>query len=412
MIKTSPKHNKRKNTFILFVLAIGLSAQAQWYFETGVNGSKFAQYTNINKTATDLNSFSGLRDFSYTLGYTFPFKSLDKRAEVDGKPAALRLSIGLGFDQMNLRTLAQIGANNTPIHYNMAQAQGQLNLLFTPTLINKRNPDAFGVRRPAMNLLLEGGFNYNVYTNATRTYTSLGEEYIKDLKKDNQFRDAYPSFTFAGGLEFPISRHASLYGKYAVENAFSLEENSDNSDKETYSVLKRRVMLGLRMDLRLRNRLKEVQEKRIAALEAHENENEQPHDTVDLSPLYAKIKVLEEELRTHKHKKEKDVVDVAPMRLPEFEYVLFPLNSSYFDHDVYSMQLKDLAAFMKENPKSRLKLIGYADSKTGDSAKNLSLSERRAKRVYNYLVKQGVPPQRMEHEGAGETLHFNAHEIH
>ena len=427
MRKTSPKHKKVKNTVILFVLAIGLSAQAQWYLETGVNGSKFAQYTNIAGTETDLNSYSsGLRDFSYALGYTLPLKFIDNSAEVDGKPAALRLGIGLGFDQMNLRTLAQIGANSIPVHYNMAQAQGQLNLLFTPTLINKRKPDAFGVRRPAMNLLLEGGLNYNVYTNATRTYTSSGKEYIGDLKKDKQFRDAYPSFTFAAGLEFPISRHASLYGKYAVENAFSLEEDSDNSDKETYSVLKRRAMVGLRMDLRLRNRQKEVQEKRIAALEA--KENEQPRDTIDLSDLYAEIDALQKELDQHKHKQigelsEHDSTVIVGRLfavethekgfkyLPDFKHVLFALGSSYFDEKQYIQRLSDLATFIQQNPQLKLRLVGYADSKTGTKAKNQSLSERRAKRVYDYLITLGVPPHRMEYLGVGETLQFSIGEL-
>ena len=70
-----------KNTILLLtVFCVGALAQAQWYFETGVNDSKFAQYVNLTGTKTTLHSYNGLRDFSHAVGYIFPFKKLDERA--------------------------------------------------------------------------------------------------------------------------------------------------------------------------------------------------------------------------------------------------------------------------------------------------------------------------------------------
>ena len=57
---------------------------------------------------------------------------------------------------------------------------------------------------------------------------------------------------------------------------------------------------------------------------------------------------------------------------------------------------------MNSNPKMKIDLQGHTDAQ-GDDAHNLDLSKRRAKSVYEYLVKQGVDAKRMTHEGYGET---------
>lgn len=409
----------KKNIFLILVIfCAGAVAQAQWYFETGVNDSKFSEFTNLSGIKTTLHSYNGLRDFSYGVGYLFPVKKLDDRVADKGKPSTLRFGLGLGFDQINLRTQANIRNSEVPVHYNMGQAYAQGNLLLTLPIIRKKAPDALGERRSAVNLNAEGGLSYNLYTNAVRSYTT-NKGFINDLKKDKEFVDAYPAYFFGGGLSFPINRDTELYGKYVVENAFSTSDNEVDASEERFSTIKRRVMVGLRMDLRLKNKLKDLQEQRIAALEAREVQARD--DSVDLSSLYAKIDALEAELKTHSHENivtppqpvvNEDTYTVQQheqgfMYLPDFKHVLFPLNSSYFDHGIYDSQLRDLATFMQQNPNLTLKLVGYADSKTGRTATNFKLSQQRAKRVYDYLLKQGVSPNQMSHKGAGETLQFN-----
>lgn len=403
---------------LLTIFCASLYTQAQWYFETGLNDSKFSEFVNVNGTKTTLHSYNGLRDFSYAVGYVFPMQSLAERLEFDAKPSVFRFGVGLGFDQMNLRTQADFSGSKVPVHYNLSQVQGHLNLLFTPTIITKKRADALGVRRPAVNLLVEAGASFNLYTNAVRSFTT-NKGFITDLREDDEFVDSYPAFSFGGGLEFPLNRYATLYGKYVFENAFSTSDNvADGAAEQTFSTVKRRLVLGLRTDFRLKRKLKDIQEKRITALE---------RDTVDLSPLHTKIKALEDELQLHKHKNEEVPQPVNPvvnedtykvqqhnngfMYLPDFKHVLFPLNSSYFDTDAYYNRLRDLAIFMQQNPHLTLKLVGYADGKTGSKAVNIRLSELRAKRVYDFLLTQGVPAYVMSHFGAGETLQFSIDEL-
>lgn len=392
--------------FLLLTLFAGTSAHSQWYFEAGVNDSKFAEFVNLSGTKTTLHTYNGLRDFSYNVGYLFPLKVLGSRVEDMGSPNIIRFGLGLGFDQMNLRSRADIGTTKAPVHYNLGQAYAQGNLLLTLPIITKKAPDALGERRSAVNFNAEAGLSYNMYTYATRT--NIYNSTINDLKEDKEFVNAYPTFFFGGGLSFPINHHTEVYGKYIVENAFSTDDDNVDTSDETFSTVKRRVMVGLRLDLRLRNKLKDLQEKRMAELE------QQKRETVDLTPLYDKIDALEAELKAHEHDMpatdDNNTLKEHPqgfMYLPDFKYVTFALNSSYFEHDTFDSPLNDLATFMQENPQLKLQLVGYADSKTGTEGYNLALSAERAKRVHDYLLKQGVPADQMSCFGAGETLQFS-----
>jgi OOP family OmpA-OmpF porin len=49
-----------------------------------------------------------------------------------------------------------------------------------------------------------------------------------------------------------------------------------------------------------------------------------------------------------------------------------------------------------------VKVIGHTDP-VGKDAYNQKLSEKRAKAVYNYLISQGVPPEKISSEGRGES---------
>lgn len=64
--------------------------------------------------------------------------------------------------------------------------------------------------------------------------------------------------------------------------------------------------------------------------------------------------------------------------------------------------LDDVAALMKKYPSYKLAIKGHTDS-DGNDAKNLALSESRAKACLDYLVTKGVVATRMTSAGFGET---------
>lgn len=79
--------------------------------------------------------------------------------------------------------------------------------------------------------------------------------------------------------------------------------------------------------------------------------------------------------------------------------ILFATNSSTLS-DACKSALRNFAASMKANPDTNLQIIGFTDS-TGSVDYNQTLSEKRAKSVYDYLMYEGLSTDRMFYEGRG-----------
>jgi outer membrane protein OmpA-like peptidoglycan-associated protein/Tol biopolymer transport system component len=80
------------------------------------------------------------------------------------------------------------------------------------------------------------------------------------------------------------------------------------------------------------------------------------------------------------------------------ENVIFRINSSQYDG--FKTNLKKLAKYLKDNPQTKIKIVGYSDTQ-GPETYNLKLSERRAKVVYDYLLQLGVNEEQLSYKGAG-----------
>ncbi|WP_461534301.1 OmpA family protein [Sinomicrobium sp.] len=80
--------------------------------------------------------------------------------------------------------------------------------------------------------------------------------------------------------------------------------------------------------------------------------------------------------------------------------VYFGFNSS--KPAVYSFDaINYLVKYMNENPSAQAELLGYSDEIGGDNEYNTTLSERRAKAVYDILVSSGVDESRLSYSGQG-----------
>jgi OOP family OmpA-OmpF porin len=80
--------------------------------------------------------------------------------------------------------------------------------------------------------------------------------------------------------------------------------------------------------------------------------------------------------------------------------VYFKTNST--NPQMYSLDaINYIKVYMNENPSATAQLIGYTDE-IGNATNNISLSEKRAKKVYDILVASGVSADRLSHSGNGE----------
>lgn len=79
--------------------------------------------------------------------------------------------------------------------------------------------------------------------------------------------------------------------------------------------------------------------------------------------------------------------------------ILFATNSSTLS-DASKSALRNFATSLQANPDTDIKIVGYTDN-TGSVDYNQTLSEKRAKSVFDYLMNQGVSSNRMVYEGKG-----------
>ncbi|MDR0749244.1 MAG: OmpA family protein [Tannerellaceae bacterium] len=79
--------------------------------------------------------------------------------------------------------------------------------------------------------------------------------------------------------------------------------------------------------------------------------------------------------------------------------ILFATNSSSVS-DASKSALRNFSVSLKQNPDTYIKVIGHTDN-TGRVDYNQTLSEKRARSVYDYLMNQGISNDRMTYEGKG-----------
>ncbi|MEI7594704.1 MAG: OmpA family protein [Bacteroidota bacterium] len=93
----------------------------------------------------------------------------------------------------------------------------------------------------------------------------------------------------------------------------------------------------------------------------------------------------------------------------EFENREYTLDNVYFDFAKATLKiesnkvLNDLVSVMKAKESMMIELSGHTDN-VGSPESNIKLSDDRAKTVKDYLVKNGITPNRITTKGYGDTL--------
>lgn len=84
------------------------------------------------------------------------------------------------------------------------------------------------------------------------------------------------------------------------------------------------------------------------------------------------------------------------------------LKNVFFETGKYDLrpeskaELNKLVTWLKTNPNVKIELQGHTDN-VGDKKSNLTLSNNRAKAVYDYLVANGIDAARLTYKGYGDT---------
>ena len=97
-------------------------------------------------------------------------------------------------------------------------------------------------------------------------------------------------------------------------------------------------------------------------------------------------------------------LDIPLQRLNKGSTIV--LNNIFFDTDAFSLkdesqvELNTLVNFMKNNAFINVEIEGHTDN-IGSATHNITLSENRAKAVYDFLVDNGIDANRMSYKGFG-----------
>lgn len=84
------------------------------------------------------------------------------------------------------------------------------------------------------------------------------------------------------------------------------------------------------------------------------------------------------------------------------------LKNIFFDYNKATLrpesypELNKVVELLNSNPNLKVEISGHTDSKGSDDY-NLKLSQARAKSVVDYIISQGIPPNRLIDKGYGET---------
>ncbi|MGB4774214.1 MAG: OmpA family protein [Daejeonella sp.] len=85
------------------------------------------------------------------------------------------------------------------------------------------------------------------------------------------------------------------------------------------------------------------------------------------------------------------------------------LNNIFFETNQFNLlpaskiELQQLINFLNENPTTSIEIGGHTDN-TGDDKLNKTLSENRAKTVYNFLISNNIPAARLSYKGYGKSM--------
>ncbi|MEZ2415496.1 OmpA family protein [Muriicola sp. E247] len=173
--------------------------------------------------------------------------------------------------------------------------------------------------------------------------------------------------------------------------------------------------VGVVYQFNIKKGLSEKGEEKLALLQEMEKEQQRLQDSL----LAARKAEEEARLLAERMEKEKEEARLAALEkakkdhLNNVQQVLDSLGAVYFAFDSsylneYSRKTLDgVASLMAQYPEYSFEIHAFTDSRGPDNY-NQWLSERRAQRTTDYLVKQGISESRLTAIGHGESLLTNS----
>ncbi len=161
---------------------------------------------------------------------------------------------------------------------------------------------------------------------------------------------------------------------------------------------------GLSNESKVATKTSEVNEDPI------QNEAQEVVETSEPAPTVAPLeKPVEDVVAVEKPSETPSKVETVKNKFNEdilvLKPVLFDYESSYLNQQAKKDLLK-VVRIMKNNPDLMIECASYTDAKGSDKY-NQWMSDRRAKRTVEYIIRKGIDPKRIKGKGYGESKLIN-----
>ena len=218
--------------------------------------------------------------------------------------------------------------------------------------------------------------------------------------------------TLGYAYEYPIIKHVS-YGSTGGTHEVLVGINFDRWMKNGKKIkeLEKEVKQLQHDDTVLTKKVDTLQEKtKQLATDADDNKQYQKVQDDKIKELTGRVDTLEKQVNEYKDLIKKRAVTPFPDGLNDMnqddiykmDKIYFETNSSYLKSESFN-QLNRLLDMMRANPTMKIKIMGHTDNVASDTY-NMWLSERRAKRVADYLTGNGISRSRVSAIGFGKRL--------
>jgi outer membrane protein OmpA-like peptidoglycan-associated protein len=104
-------------------------------------------------------------------------------------------------------------------------------------------------------------------------------------------------------------------------------------------------------------------------------------------------------------KKELELSEVDLAKILGIRIIYFDLDKYFIRKDA-ALELQKIADIMKEYPKMKIDIRSHTDSRNA-AQYNQKLSQQRAESTRDWLIKQGIAPERLKASGYGESKLIN-----
>lgn len=302
----------------------------------------------------------------------------------------------LSSNRYNVRTYYDLSNSRRFVHYNFDYAAIDGNLTL-------RLLDSTSTWTP----YLKAGASYNYLLSGFQEMDNMtvdlkdNEDYTNDhidfnfgfnlVRKLNQYSHFWLGYNYKLGLleEEKVSNQKYNINANSITLGFSISTDAFKNKDNSYNRILKECndnLDDLRAELLLL--LQQDASRRDSEFKAFVNP-----DANGNSPLREEIK-----------KYSKDALSNVQENMLK-TVVLFRTNEANY-YDIFQNDLDNLVTSLKEKPAKKINVVGYADLR-GENEVNLELSKKRAIAIKNFLIDNGIDPNKIVFEFRGATTQFD-----